>query len=111
MDHPRASIAPVFAGKTAVVTGGTGGIGRAIAAALAARGADLCLLGRNERSLMEVARSIGGSSRVRVYRCDLSVPEQIENFAVDFKDDFASADFLIHCAAVISFGVGPGKLC
>ena len=53
---------------------------------------------------MELARSIGGSSRVRIYRCDLSVPEQIDSFAAGFKKDFDSVDFLVHCAAVISFG-------
>jgi short-subunit dehydrogenase len=41
---------------------------------------------------------------VRVYRCDLSVPEQIDNFAVNFKRDFVSVDFLIHSAAVIALG-------
>jgi PAS domain S-box-containing protein len=94
----------VFAGKTAIVTGGSSGVGRAIAIALAARGTSLSLLGRNETALAQVARNIEGPNRARVYRCDLSVPEQIENFAADFKRDFDSVDFLIHCAAVIAMG-------
>jgi short-subunit dehydrogenase len=93
-----------FNGKTAIVTGGSGGIGKAIATALAVRGTDLCLLGRNERSLIQLANRITGQNRVQVYRCDLAVPEQIENFAADFKRDFDSIDFLIHCAAIISLG-------
>jgi PAS domain S-box-containing protein len=93
-----------FTGRTAIVTGASAGVGKAIAIALAARGANLSLLGRNEKSLVQLAQSIKGPDRVRVYRCDLSVPEQIENFAADFKRNFDSVDFLIHCAAVIVLG-------
>jgi PAS domain S-box-containing protein len=94
----------VFTGRTAIVTGGSSGIGKAIAMALAASGADLCLIGRNERSLIQLARRLTGPNRVRVYRCDLLIPEQIETFAADFRRDFDSLDFLIHCAAVIALG-------
>jgi PAS domain S-box-containing protein len=94
----------VFTGRTAIVTGGSSGISKAIAMALAASGADLCLIGRNERSLIQLARRLTGPNRVRVYRCDLLIPEQIETFAADFRRDFDSLDFLIHCAAVIALG-------
>jgi PAS domain S-box-containing protein len=94
----------VFTGRTAIVTGGSSGIGKAIAMTLAANGADLCLIGRNERSLIQLARRFMGPNRVRVYRCDLLIPEQIETFAADFRRDFDSLDFLIHCAAVIALG-------
>jgi PAS domain S-box-containing protein len=94
----------VFTGRTAIVTGGSSGIGKAIAIALAARGADLCLIGRNEKSLLQLARGVSNSNRVRVYHCDLLIPEQIETFAAHFRRDFDSLDFLIHCAAVIALG-------
>jgi PAS domain S-box-containing protein len=103
-DNVKQVIDKAFAGKTAIVTGGGSGVGKAIAMALAAKGADLCLLGRNETALVQVGRSVEGPNRVRVYRCDLSVPEQIEKFAADFKRDFDSVDFLIHCAAIIALG-------
>jgi short-subunit dehydrogenase len=72
--------------------------------AIAARGADLCLIGRNEKSLIELARRAKDPNRVRVYRCDLLIPEHIETFTADFRRDFDSLDFLIHCAAVIALG-------
>ena len=100
----KESFDKVFTGRTAIVTGGSSGIGKAIATALATKGADLCLIGRNERSLIQLAHRITGPNRVRVYRCDFVVPEQIENFAADFRRDFDSVDFLIHCAAIIALG-------
>jgi short-subunit dehydrogenase len=101
MKVAKAGSEEVFTGKTAIVTGGSRGIGQAIVTALAARGTDLCLLGRNERSLMQLADRITGQNRVRVYHCDLVVRDQIENFAADFRRDFGSVDFLIHCAAIM----------
>ena len=61
----------------AVVLGGTGGIGRAVARELAQRGSEVFLLGRNEA---ELAKSAGdlvasfGSARVGFARCDLDEP-------------------------------------
>lgn len=104
IDNRREAMDPVFADRTAIVTGSSSGIGKAIAFALAAKGTNLCLLGRNETALAQLARSIGGHNRVWVYRCDFSVPEQIDDFAVNFKRDFDSVDFLIHSAAVIALG-------
>ena len=53
--------------KLAIVTGGGRGIGRAIAMTLAARGADLILLGRTERSLKTTAVDIRNQSDVTVH--------------------------------------------
>jgi short-subunit dehydrogenase len=50
-----------LAGRTALLTGATGGLGRAIAAALAERGATLVLSSRKERELDELAASLPGS--------------------------------------------------
>jgi NAD(P)-dependent dehydrogenase (short-subunit alcohol dehydrogenase family) len=59
-------------GKTAVVTGASAGIGRAMAVALAARGANAALLGRRMDHLSETSeliRRVGGSAMV--YKVDL----------------------------------------
>jgi len=50
-------------GKVAVVTGGSSGIGRATALALAAEGADIAIVGRNENALDEVASQVRATGR------------------------------------------------
>jgi NADP-dependent 3-hydroxy acid dehydrogenase YdfG len=96
--------APALAGRMAVLTGASSGIGRAIAEELAAQGASLCLLGRHTQALHEVARRLSCRGGIRIYQVDLAAAEQIEKFAADFARDVGAADILIHSAGVISIG-------
>ena len=93
-----------LAGQMAVVTGASSGIGRAIAEALAAEGASLCLLGRRPHELREVAPRLREGAQKMIYRVDLSSREQIANFAANFSRDGGQADILIHSAGVIAIG-------
>ncbi len=63
-------------GKTALVTGATGGIGAAIAKSLAKQGAKLVLSSTREEKLKELAAEIGGD--VSYVACNLSDFEQVE---------------------------------
>lgn len=67
-------------GKTALLTGATGGLGRAIATALAARGARLILSSRKAEELVKLARSLPGGGHTTV--------------AIDLADDGASLSLL-----------------
>src|ERR1700745_1786312 len=55
-------------GKTALVTGSTSGIGRATAIALAARGARVLVVGRNEQRAKDVVAEIEGSGGSAAFR-------------------------------------------
>jgi 3-oxoacyl-[acyl-carrier protein] reductase len=61
--------------KTALVTGASGGIGKAIAVALYKQGASVVLSGRREDALKEVASELG--ERAYVVVCDLADKEQV----------------------------------
>ncbi|HXQ04382.1 MAG TPA: SDR family NAD(P)-dependent oxidoreductase [Bradyrhizobium sp.] len=70
-------------GSAAAVTGAAGGIGRALALELAARGCDLALADRDEAGLQAAAAEIGraGSQKVTAHRVDVGEPQQIADFA------------------------------
>ena len=94
-----------FTNQVAVLTGASGGIGKAIASGLAAKGATLCLVGRNSDKLdtLSVSRQLG-STPVQRYRIDLSLDDDIQKLRKCIENDFGHLDILIHCAGAISFG-------
>jgi retinol dehydrogenase 14 len=73
-----------MAGRTVLVTGATGGIGKATAAGLAALGAHLAITGR-DRDRTEAAadeiRAAGGGGRVDVFVADLSARSEVRRLA------------------------------
>jgi dehydrogenase/reductase SDR family member 12 len=66
-------------GRTVVISGGTGGLGRACAEAVAALGARTIVVGRDPEKLQDVEREIGGD--VAGYRADLSLMSEIRDLA------------------------------
>ncbi|MFD5041872.1 SDR family NAD(P)-dependent oxidoreductase [Streptomyces sp. NPDC058377] len=68
-----------LAGRTALVTGGGSGLGRAVAGALLADGAQVVITGRNEAALKETAAYFGPQVSYRV--CDVSRPDDVEEVA------------------------------
>jgi len=71
-----------LAGRTALLTGATGGLGRAIAMALAQRGASLTLSGRKAEALEALAAELPGDGH-RVVVADLAEPGAAEQLAAD----------------------------
>jgi NAD(P)-dependent dehydrogenase (short-subunit alcohol dehydrogenase family) len=92
-------------GQVAVVTGASGGVGKAISLALARCGATLCLLGRKPEELGNVARlASAGAAPVFCYQTDLTRDDALPALAANLERDAGGADVLIHCAGVISIG-------
>lgn len=91
--------------QIAVVSGASGGIGGAIAAAFARQGAVLCMLGRNVDRLRARAENLRASSpRVDIYPCDLSQHSQIEAVQSYVMKQYGRADILVHCGGSIGHG-------
>ena len=66
-------------GKTALVTGGNGGIGLGMAEALAQSGADICIWGQNEEKNKAAAEKLRPYGRkVAVFKCNVSDENQVE---------------------------------
>ena len=70
-----------LAGKTALLTGATGGLGRAISSALAQRGVTLVLSARNPEALQELSDSLPGEHRISA--ADLALEGAAERLAAD----------------------------
>jgi NADP-dependent 3-hydroxy acid dehydrogenase YdfG len=89
----------------AVVTGAGGGIGRAIAKALAAEGAILCLVGRTQATLEETADAVRpAAARVMVSPVDLTLDHLIEELRNRLETEFGRVDILVHSAGLIVHG-------
>ena len=84
-------------GKVAVITGGSAGIGRAIAHGLAAEGAHLALCARDEERLRAVAAEIA-DVRVLPVPVDLTDPAAADRIAEAVTAEFGGADILINNA-------------
>jgi 3-oxoacyl-[acyl-carrier protein] reductase len=90
-------------GKTALVTGATGGIGGAIAKALHAQGATVGLSGRNEGKLKELAAELG--ERVHVFAADLSSSEAVEGLVKSAEEGMGQIDILVNNAGLTKDGL------
>ncbi len=90
-----------MAGKTALVTGGTRGIGRATALKLAALGADLAVnYARREEDALKVVEELTALDvKATAIRADMSDLKEIHSLFVEIKDQFGGLDILINSAA------------
>lgn len=94
-------------GKTALVTGASGGIGSAIASALAARGSNLVLTGTREQVLQEVAASLNLKSdqKVEVITANLSEAEAATQLIANTEAAIGPVDILVNNAGLTRDGL------
>jgi len=92
--------------KVAVITGGSLGIGLAVAEGLAQEGVHLALCARNEARLVEAAQDLGAKYGVKTMalKADVSQSSDIAHFVARIEETFDGADILINNA-----GVGGGE--
>lgn len=91
-------------GKTAVVTGASRGIGKALASAAAGLGINLSIAARQEGPLNETAQELSKKYKVKVLAvpCDVTKMEDLENLVNKTKEKFGKIDILINNAGVSS---------
>lgn len=87
-----------LSGKTALVTGATGGIGGAIAKALHAQGATVAISGRNEAKLTELKNEL--KERVHVLAADLSNSDAIADLVKRAEEAMGGIDILVNNAGL-----------
>jgi len=92
-----------LAGRVAVVTGATSGIGAATARRLASDGASVAILGRREERLRDLAaelRDIGQADVTRI-TADVSDRDAVERAAVSIRDKLGRVDLVVANAGVM----------
>jgi 3-oxoacyl-[acyl-carrier protein] reductase len=85
-------------GKTALITGGSGGIGAAIAKLLHANGASVVISGTNEEKLSRLCNELG--NRAYFERCDLSNKDQVNQLYNAAESHTGKIDILISNAGI-----------
>ncbi len=90
-------------GKVAIVTGGSRGIGRAVAVALAREGATVAVCSRNIEASKETADQISSEGgRAKAYQLDVTDSESVSRLVSDVLGDSGRIDILVNNAGVTS---------
>lgn len=88
-------------GRVAIVTGGAGHIGFAIAQALFEAGAIVALVDRNLSDLERTAKCFGDTQKIALFPVDLSVEEEVRALPEKVAVRFGRIDVLVNCAAFV----------
>jgi len=95
MGHPSLDLT----GKTAVVIGGTSGIGLALVRGLAEAGADVVPTGRREDLVAAAAEQVKQLGRRSLaFACDVTDAQQVERLCAAVIAEFGVAQILVNCA-------------
>lgn len=100
-------------GKRAIVTGGSRGIGLAVAKALSAEGAHVALVARDAAKLEEARKAVleaGGltAGQVITVSCDTGDDHAVRHMAADVAAAFGGVDILVNAAARVNSGATVG---
>ena len=93
----------MLTGKLALVTGGSRGIGRAIAVAMAQAGADVAVLyAGNEAAAKETQAQIEDiGTKAKIYRCNVASTEDVDTAVEQVLADFGQIDILVNNAGIV----------
>ena len=93
-------------GRRAIVTGGSKGLGRAIAQELAEAGCDVAICARNADEVERAGEELRGTGRkVFAATCDVTDPDQVKTFISAAADELGGIDILVNNAG----GAHPGS--
>ena len=101
----RASAHPEnWRGKVVAITGGSRGLGLALAHEAARQGARLAICARDQQELEGARRQIGIHAEVGTYVCDVTNYDEVVHWINSVRSDFGQIDVLINNAGQISVG-------
>jgi NADP-dependent 3-hydroxy acid dehydrogenase YdfG len=86
--------------KVALITGGSSGIGLAVAQAFLDEGARVAILGRSDAKLQDAAQKLGGGTKVACHRADVADPVQVQNAVEAIDRRWGPVEILVNNAGV-----------
>lgn len=94
-------------GQVAVITGGSRGIGRAVALKMAENGADVAVVYAGNEQAAEETRLLAEKSGIKckTYRCDVSNFEETKELVETILSDFGRIDILVNNAGITRDGL------
>src|ERR1700749_5166676 len=87
-------------GKVAIVTGGTGGIGEAIAELFAKEGAKVAIFDIAKKEAAQLLDRVGATGQSRFYEVDIPSSPAVERAVRAVSDDLGPVDILVNNAAI-----------
>jgi 3-dehydrosphinganine reductase len=98
----------LFKDKVIIITGGSSGLGKALAKRLVAQGAHVGLVARDKRKLEDVKDELiaakGAGQKIESFSCDVSSQEATENAFHDIARTLGEPDVLINSAGILKEG-------
>ncbi len=90
--------------KVVLLTGASSGIGYQLAKNLANEGVKLALLSRRLDILEKLSQALNKKTFVRIYKCDVTIKQQVQETVVQIKKDFGKINI-----AILNSGVGANS--
>ncbi|MCH7688355.1 MAG: SDR family oxidoreductase [Planctomycetes bacterium] len=91
-----------FAGKHALIVGGSSGMGLETARQLLEEGASVILVGRRPEKLDSARERLGHSERVSAIRADLASDSDVDQLVLRVRNDLEDVAFLVNAAGIFS---------
>jgi NAD(P)-dependent dehydrogenase (short-subunit alcohol dehydrogenase family) len=88
-------------GKTALVTGGAGGLGLAIATKFLQAGANVVICDINQERVDETTSRLADQGTLRGYTTDVTSQDQVKNLFANIVGEFGALDILINNAGIM----------
>ena len=93
-----------LSGRSVLITGGSRGLGLALARQFLRRGAKVALLGRDPEALERARQLLAGQGTIFVRPCDVRDRNQVEQAVADVRHEFCGIDVLVNNAGTITVG-------